>query len=338
MKRSVFSITILVLQVLVLGATVVLGRTHASSEPLAELGTAFTYQGQLNQNGSPVNDNCDLRFGLWDALSGGSQVGSNQTVTNQTVSNGLFTVLLNDGNEFGNSPFNGQALWLKIEIRCPAGSGSYITLNPRQPLTAVPYAQGLRLPITADMIIPDNSSGLSITTDTANPSATNALLAETQTAGGHGVYGWASAGSGAGTGVYGQANSPNGYGMVSENVANGYAIWSRGPARQDRADGGWVKAMVQVYLSNINRCYNSQGSTPNSTPPCGFSLSGAGGDFTIDFNFTVNDRFISVVPYYETDTGVVIPVVRGIGTDTVRIRTYKPDGSLINSAFFLIIY
>jgi len=29
---------------------------------------------------------------------------------------------------------------LQIAIRCPAGSGNYTTLTPRQPLTATPYA------------------------------------------------------------------------------------------------------------------------------------------------------------------------------------------------------
>ena len=38
--------------------------------------TAFTYQGFLRDNGQPANGTYDLRFALYDALSGGNQIGS----------------------------------------------------------------------------------------------------------------------------------------------------------------------------------------------------------------------------------------------------------------------
>jgi hypothetical protein len=37
----------------------------------AAQGTAFTYQGRLFDAGNPANGKYDLRFNLWDALSGG---------------------------------------------------------------------------------------------------------------------------------------------------------------------------------------------------------------------------------------------------------------------------
>lgn len=112
----------------------------------AALGTAFTYQGQLTNGGSPVNGACDVQFSLWDAAgsgsppSGGTQIGGPQTATNTNVINGLFTVSL----DFGSSPFTGQARWLEIAVRCPAGSGGFTTLSPRQALTPAPYALGFR--------------------------------------------------------------------------------------------------------------------------------------------------------------------------------------------------
>jgi hypothetical protein len=102
----------------------------------AALGTAFTYQGRLNKDGNPVGGTCDFQFSLWDALSGGTQIGSTITKYNVAVNNGFFTEQL----DFGASAFNGDARWLQIAVRCPAGSGSYTTLSPRQPLTAAPYA------------------------------------------------------------------------------------------------------------------------------------------------------------------------------------------------------
>jgi hypothetical protein len=107
--------------------------------PLAAtaLGTAFTYQGQLQQNGQPVTGTCDVQFGLFDALSGGNPVGSSpQTVTSVAVTGGLFTVTL----DFGANAFTGNAAWLEIAPRCPAGSGGFATLIPRQALTPTPNA------------------------------------------------------------------------------------------------------------------------------------------------------------------------------------------------------
>jgi hypothetical protein len=46
---------------------------HAGVIPL---GTAFTYHGLLKQSGQPANGSFHLRFQMWDALAGGSQVGT----------------------------------------------------------------------------------------------------------------------------------------------------------------------------------------------------------------------------------------------------------------------
>ena len=105
----------------------------------APLGTGFTYQGQLKRDGSPVTDTCDFQFGLYDTASLGVQLGVTQTVSSVSVADGLFTVQLNDGGQFGASAFNGEARWLAIAVRCPAGSDNYTGLG-RQALTAAPYA------------------------------------------------------------------------------------------------------------------------------------------------------------------------------------------------------
>jgi hypothetical protein len=39
-------------------------------------GSAFTYQGHLNDGGAAANGTYDLRFALFDAANGGNQVGS----------------------------------------------------------------------------------------------------------------------------------------------------------------------------------------------------------------------------------------------------------------------
>jgi hypothetical protein len=110
------------------------------SAPAGGLSSAFTYQGQLTQTGTPITGPCDLQFSLFDAATSGTQLGSTQTLSAVSVTNGLFTVALNDSAQFGASAFAGSDRWLQIAVRCPAGSGSYSTLSSRQQLTAAPYA------------------------------------------------------------------------------------------------------------------------------------------------------------------------------------------------------
>ena len=98
-------------------------------------GTAFSYQGQLSDSGSPANAVYDFRFGVFNALTNGTQSGGWQTNSALPVTNGLFKVTL----DFGTNIFNGTNYWLDISVR-PAGNGTFTTLYPRQPILPVPYA------------------------------------------------------------------------------------------------------------------------------------------------------------------------------------------------------
>ena len=101
----------------------------------APLGTAFTYQGRLDQNGHAANGSYQMLFRLYDVSSGGSYLFI--TPTNVVaVTNGLFTVDL----EFGPLAFAGQERWLEISVRTntvpPPG---FITL-PRTRIAPAPHA------------------------------------------------------------------------------------------------------------------------------------------------------------------------------------------------------
>lgn len=108
--------------------------------------SAITYQGRLNLSGNPLNATADFEFSLWDAEGvgcppvGGTRLGSIQTTSNVQVADGFFTVQLNGAGEFGANAFTGGARWVQVAVRSPSGSGAYVTLCPRQPVTAVPYA------------------------------------------------------------------------------------------------------------------------------------------------------------------------------------------------------
>jgi len=98
-------------------------------------GTAFSYQGRLNFNGIPATGLYDLRFTAYAGLLSPSPVGGPVTLPAVPVTNGLFAVTL----DFGAGLFIGPQRWLEIAVRTN-GADSFVTLDPRQQVTAVPYA------------------------------------------------------------------------------------------------------------------------------------------------------------------------------------------------------
>ncbi len=101
---------------------------------------AFTYQGELKNGGTVVDGAYDLRFRLYDAMSGGAQLGTTQCVDNVQVVGGKFTVQLDFGGQFA-----GQQRFLDIQVRADTGlncsnTTGFTVLTPRQAMTATPYA------------------------------------------------------------------------------------------------------------------------------------------------------------------------------------------------------
>ena len=101
----------------------------------AAIGSAFTYQGRLEQDGVPANGDYDFRFTLHGDAVANAQVGAQLTQT-RTVTNGIFTASL----DFGPTAFEGNERWLAVEAK-QAGGGTFALLSPRQQLNATPYAQ-----------------------------------------------------------------------------------------------------------------------------------------------------------------------------------------------------
>jgi hypothetical protein len=97
-------------------------------------GTAFTYQGRLQNNGAPANGNYDLRFSLYNTNTAGVALAGPVTDSDTAVTNGLFTVTI----DFGTA-FDGNNYWLDISVS-PAGSNTFTELTPRQPILPTPYA------------------------------------------------------------------------------------------------------------------------------------------------------------------------------------------------------
>jgi hypothetical protein len=99
------------------------------------LGSAFSYQGRLNDGANPANGFYDLQFAVFDASTSGNQLGSTLIASATPIANGLFTVTL----DFGPGVFTGASRWLAIGVRTN-GSSSFVPLTPLQPILPAPYA------------------------------------------------------------------------------------------------------------------------------------------------------------------------------------------------------
>lgn len=105
--------------------------------------TAFTYQGRFTDANAaqPTNGTYSMTFRLYDAASGGEQIGSPVSAS-VTVINGIFSAPL----DFGAAAFNtAGARYLEIQV------GSTI-LAPLQQITSTPFAQRAISAASADSL------------------------------------------------------------------------------------------------------------------------------------------------------------------------------------------
>lgn len=128
--------------------------------------TAFNYQGRLTDGGNPANGSFQMQFKLFDALSGGNQIGSTLNDVPVTVSQGVFSVKL----DFGANALSGADRWLEIAVRHNSGE-SYVTLSPREQIASSPYAVRTLSAATADTAM----NATNATNATTAATATNAL-------------------------------------------------------------------------------------------------------------------------------------------------------------------
>ena len=222
-KRLIATFAALVISIALVPVATAFGSDSGGSQPprtteaVVALGNSFTYQGKLTDGGSPANGNYDLRFILYDAESGGAQVGTIiVTKTNVAVANGLFTVDL----DFG-AIFNGDARWMEIAVRPGGTSGTFTVLSPRQPVSPVPYAFFAK--VAGSFSVPLNAAGS--TTGNAGvldvtQSGTGIAIAGRRTTSDAslipGVYGL---NAGGGAGVQGESTFATGIGV--QGFANG---------------------------------------------------------------------------------------------------------------------
>jgi hypothetical protein len=182
-----------------------------------------------------------ITFSLYTQASGGTAAWTETKTV--AVSNGVFSTQLGDTTSLGTDLFNGQALWLGIQVESDAEA------TPRQPLTVVPYAAGLvpgaqvvgnsptQLLTVANSSTAGGSRAIYGVMESTSPGP-NAAAVRGQNKGtgsyGIGVYG---SHSGAGFGVYGNAVSgtgvigfsTSGTGVLAQS-GSGTALYAQGDA------------------------------------------------------------------------------------------------------------
>jgi hypothetical protein len=166
-----------------------------------------------------------------------------------------------------------------------------------------------------------------------------------------------STGSGGGSdGVHGVAPGPaSGVAGINDNASGvgvwgqspGWSFYSAGNVAEDRASGGWAKAMVygngKSAPYSIVRCFNSAlTGTTATTPPCGIDLQEVyAGYFRVDFGFEVDDRFASVTLQNWSGNApqMIVATPSPNNGDITKMNVYTYDGSQSSAFdFYLVIF
>lgn len=123
-----------------LALALLIGSGVTASASAQEVGSSFTYQGELRSSGAPSEGPHDFQVVLYFSESGGDGIATVE-LTEVAVDRGLFSIPL----DFTRVPFEaGFQYWLELRVRASGDSGTHTTLQPRQPITASPYALNAR--------------------------------------------------------------------------------------------------------------------------------------------------------------------------------------------------
>ncbi len=227
------------------------------------IGSGFSYQGELNQNGAPANGLYYIRVAIFLAENGGAAI-TFLDFPQVTVTDGLFNIPEVD---FGDAMYAGQELWLQLFVKKADDPAFVQALLPRQRLSAVPYAvQAEFLAAGAanngDILKFDGNnwvgeavnlspwslgsgqiaySGGKVGIGTANPNATLHVSGD-------------AAGDplrvqvGSATKLVLKNNGGTSLGVNGTPPSNG--LYVQGDAKQHRNANGFLKYMVSAYCSN----------------------------------------------------------------------------------------
>lgn len=235
--------------------SIAVGSLLTTIVPLSGQGTAFTYQGRLNDRGSPANGIYDFSASLFTGGTAGSAFAGPITNSSVTVSNGLFIATLDFGGVF-----HGTSYWLELAVRTN-GSGAFTILSPRQQLTPTPYADfaltssnlsgALSLAQLPPGVVTNNSAGVNLNgTFAGNGTGLSNVNAQT-------LNGLSSA-------SFLSVVNPTSFGAVGDNLADDtaalqaafdYAGYSNGASKLVHIPAGRYKCTTGLVIPKANELH-----------------------------------------------------------------------------------
>ena len=220
----------------------------------AAVGTAFTYQGRLTDNGNPASGMYDFVFELYDAEVDGAQIGDTISREDVEVTDGYFSLQLDFGRVFMK-----DLRYLQIGMRPGGSAQTYVTLTPRRPIMSYPVAgTSLSLPVGTE-IRGDGALIFKATQDNSSATGTRrAIVGQTNAPGGQALHGAARNGSGANYGIFAFTDSENGFGGYFLNKGNTGGTGAALVAKSENPNGVAAKFFGEVQFDG--RLTKSSGS------------------------------------------------------------------------------
>jgi hypothetical protein len=214
--------------------------------------STINFQGELaDSNGSLLSGNYNMRFAIYDALTGGTLVWPTAVLAGYelhsqvVVAEGLFSVLLGSQAEpLSAQSFEGSDRYLQIWVCQTPGllCSTFEALSPRQPVASVGYALTAKTLVHgAQIVSPESYYGLSVETGRSAEYAA-AIHARASSSSGKtvGVSGVSSSLDDGTIGVWGQAGRSDGWGYGVLGQTGSHDTESAGVKGTARAGSGVV--------------------------------------------------------------------------------------------------
>ena len=300
-----------------------------------EVGSQFSYQGELQDGGSPANGVYDLIIQLYDSDAGGNSIDFN-VFQDVSINNGLFNVEL----DFGDLPFNGDASWLEVNIRAGDSTGGYTILLPRQRVNVTPYAiqsafvengnspwvdvGGGAINYSQDVYIGNANTTSSSIFTIDSPANESPLRAKIN-------------GS---TKMIIRDNGGTSIGLNSVAPDNGLRVEGdtdlAGNLLQGVDNFGAIKAALTVTCSTASSIDKSFNAVNGQAFTIDDTIALGNGSCAIDFPFDLSDRFFVAMVKRQNDTRVVS--CNDLDNDTLICATSTVAGTLSASIINILVY
>lgn len=280
----------------------------------------FIFQGVLKQDGIPANGVFDIEYRLFDAPTGGTQVGPTIQIDNFQIVGGLFEQPL----DFGPNSLDGGQRFVQVGIRehDPGNPGAPFTpLTPRQQVAAAPYAR-----MAKDLILP--------ITFLAPPATPVAVTVQNNNTGGTAIAAESDSGTAVdattndGTAVAGVCFGPDGKPFLAAIVNFG------NPAPAIAATTNGLGPAIDAEITNSpNAAPAVEGRTNGTGPAIRGQATGAGpaGDFGVQSPGSNapsvkldNDSLGALIEGTHTGGGDLVQLVNN-GTGTIGLMACNAD-------------